>query len=305
MICENESPGQYLAAKTQLKAEQDVFIADHAWTFQPESARASLESNPQLLRRIAGMTGVACEPIDCGPPDSDDDEGGMEELDEDDIDVPQDETEEEAEAIVAAAAESKVGVGRCDAFAIWESASEPVQDQDTVAFHGRFSRAKSQPTDETEAAKLLANVTDVDVSEKLQRSRIISEIGLLRVTLSLHCPHLYALDLQRNAIPASMVPTVVDLVAALPSLRALWLNGNPIHADVAARNSYRSSLLQSGSKLELLDRKLTRAYTDSILAYLGKEPIGCSSRVVSLNLSNRGLTHANEEVSVYAGGGDL
>lgn len=60
---------------------------------------------------------------------------------------------------------------------------------------------------------------------------------------------------------------VKAMVAALPQLKALWLNGNGV-----ARVLDTDATLQS--RLEILNRKVTRAYSEWALRYLATNPEG-------------------------------
>ncbi|KAG0245627.1 tubulin-tyrosine ligase family-domain-containing protein [Mortierella sp. GBAus27b] len=44
-----------------LKKHSDIFLIDHAWTTKPETARAQLLDNPQLVERLCSMMDIAVE----------------------------------------------------------------------------------------------------------------------------------------------------------------------------------------------------------------------------------------------------
>ncbi|KAG0004419.1 hypothetical protein BGZ65_000413, partial [Modicella reniformis] len=44
-----------------LKKHGDIFLIDHAWTIKPETARAQLLDNPQMVMRLCSMMDISVE----------------------------------------------------------------------------------------------------------------------------------------------------------------------------------------------------------------------------------------------------
>ena len=88
---------------------------------------------------------------------------------------------------------------------------------------------------------------------------------------------------------------IAEVLVALPNLRALWLNGNPV-VDTCSNFSMIGSLMP---KLEILNSQLTNRAGDWAMSFYAKEQTGCNSleEVERLNLAGKGILYmASAEV---------